>query len=69
MSVQVPPEASHALVEGRRGRHPADQLSQIALAVELPDRTAAALLAEGSPAHRAWLALNEIGGIGWVTAG
>ncbi|WP_030753529.1 DUF6308 family protein [Streptomyces griseus] len=67
LSVQVPPSAALALLEGRLAEDLSVLLSQIPADVDManadPD-----LLGSGSSADRAWHLLKGQKGLGWVTA-
>ncbi|MGW6976199.1 DUF6308 family protein [Streptomyces sp. NPDC054952] len=66
LSVQVPPAAGLALLEGRLAREPSALLRQIPADTDMTNAEPA-LLGPGSPADRAWRLLKGQKGLGWVT--
>jgi Family of unknown function (DUF6308) len=69
LSVQVPAEVAARLLEGDLGRRITAQLIEIDAAAELGTPAAAALVEDGSAAHRAWSLLDAEPKVGWVIAG
>lgn len=69
LSVRVPREVTLDLLEGPLGRAVAALLADIDPSVELGTPEAAALLAKGSAADRAWRMLEDQDDMGWVTSG
>ncbi|MFD5936047.1 DUF6308 family protein [Streptomyces sp. NPDC060333] len=66
LSVQVPPAAGLALLEGRLARELSALLRQIPADTDMANAEPA-LLGPGSPADRAWRLLKGQKGLGWVT--
>lgn len=69
LSVRVPRDVALDLLEGPLGRAIAALLADVSTEVELGTAEAAALLAPGGAADRAWRMLKDQDDMGWVTAG
>lgn len=68
LGVDVPAHVSANLLEGPLGQAMARYLADIPTDVELADDASAELVADGSPAERAWTCLTKQRGVDWVTA-
>lgn len=68
LGVTVPAEAAIQILEGRLGRELAVLLTEVPTGVALADDAAADLVADGSPADRAWWLLNRCEDVGWTIA-
>lgn len=69
LSVQLPPRATLALLEGALRNASAAYLERIPTSVPLWDKDAAELISDRGPAVGLWHLLESQSGVGWVTAG
>ncbi len=69
LSVIIPGPVALALIEGPLGREMSAALAQIPTNVSLGSPAAEALVTDDGPASRAWDLLDDVAGVGWVTAG
>ncbi|WP_328698433.1 DUF6308 family protein [Streptomyces sp. NBC_00342] len=68
LSVTVPAPVALDLLEGPLGAHLSELLRDIPSDTDLSDADAS-VVADGSPAHRAWCLLEDQYKVGWVIAG
>ncbi|MFE1874737.1 DUF6308 family protein [Streptomyces sp. NPDC059496] len=68
LSVTVPAPVALDILEGPLGARPSDLLHAVPRGIDMAD-AAATVLADGSPAGRAWHALRDQHDVGWVIAG
>lgn len=69
LSVSIPGPVALELIEGPLGRAMSAELAEIPTDVSLGSPAAQPLVATDGPASRAWVLLDDVAGVGWVTAG